>query len=454
MRTSAEPLEGNQVKLTVEVDEEEIRRAEDDTFRRLTREARVPGFRPGKAPRRLLEARLGPKVIREEVLRDMLPRLYADAVLETSLDVIAPPEIDVTAGEESGPVAFDAVVAVRPKVSILGYQGLEVTLPALDPSDADVDAQVDRLREQFAELKVVDRPAADGDLVTIDIHGSRDGAVAEGLTADDLVYEVGTGGIVEEADARLRGASAGGSFEIDAEDAPGGPAHLEITVKQVREKILPVVDDAFASDASEFDTIAELRDDLRTRLATMRRLQARFVLRERAVEALAGLVTEEPPAVLVAAETERLVGDFVHRLSHQQATVDEYLEATGQSGEEVLGELEAQAVLQVKADLALRALAEAEGLDVDESDVDDEIVRIAEQEKQSPARVREVLEQEGRMAGLRSQLRSAKALTWLVENVAVVDDEGRPMDRSALLEDPVEPSDEAVGDGVPEEVEA
>ncbi|MHB1597512.1 MAG: trigger factor [Acidimicrobiales bacterium] len=449
MRTSAEPLEGNQVKLTVEVDEEEIRRAEDDTFRRLTREARVPGFRPGKAPRRLLEARLGPKIVREEVLRDMLPRVYADAVVETSLDVIAPPEIDVTSGEESGPVAFDAVVEVRPRVSVVGYEGLEITLPALEPTDEEIDGQVDRLREQFAELRVVDRAAADGDLVTIDLRGSRDGAPAEGLTADDLVYEVGTGGIVEAADDRLRGASAGTSFSLDADDAPGGPAHLEVAVKQVREKVLPDTDDAFASDASEFETIGELRADLRSRLARVRHFQARLALRERAVEALAALVADEPPTVLVAEETERLANELVHRLSHQQATVEDYLEATGQSGDDVLAQLGEQAKLQVKADLALRALAEAEGIEVDESEIDEEIVRIAEQEKQAPSRVRSLFEREGRMAGLRSQLRSAKALTWLVEHVAIVDDEGRPMERSELLLD----LDEQSEDVVPEEVE-
>jgi trigger factor len=433
MRTSAQPLEGNQVKLTVEVDEEDIRRAEDDTLRRLTREAQIPGFRPGKVPRRILEVRLGSKAIREEVLRDMLPRYYADAVEETELDVIAPPEIDVTAGEEAGPIAFDAVVEVRPKVSVVGYEGLVVTLPSPTPSSEDIDAQVDRLREQFAELNEVDRAAADGDLVTLDVHGSHDGEPAEGLTADDLVYEVGTGGIVAGIDERLRGTSVGDEFELDAEDAPGGPAHLKVYVKQVREKVLPDADDDFASDASEFETLAELRADLSTRMTEVRRLQANIALRERAVEALVELVLDEPPAVLVSEETERMVNDLVHRLSHQQASIEQYLEATGQAPDELIAELEEQAKKQVKADLALRALIEAEAIDVEEAEVDDEIVRIAEQEKQSPARVRSVLEQDGRISGLRSQMRSAKALTWLVEHVGIVDDEGNPMDRSALL---------------------
>jgi len=433
MRTSSEPLEGNQFKLTIEVDEEEIADTQNETLRRLTREARIPGFRPGKVPRRVLEARLGPKLIREEVLRDVLPRYYADAVEETELDVIAPPEIDVTAGEEGGPIAFDAVVEVRPKVTIIGYEGLVVTLPRPVPSEAEVDAQVDRMREQFAQLNEVDRPASDGDLVTVDIHGSREGTPVEELTADDLVYEVGTGGIVEGVDELLRGAAKDDVREIDAEDAPGGPAHLHITVKLVREKVLPEADDAFASDASEFETIAELRDDVVRRMSDVRRLQASMVLQEQAIEALVALVDEEPPAVLVSEETDRLANDLIHRLSHQQANLTQYLAATGKAPEELLAELEQQAVTQVKADLALRALAEAESIEVDESELDDEIVRIAEREKQTPARVRTLLEQDGRIAGLRSQLRSSKALTWLVDHVGIVDDEGKPLDRSTVL---------------------
>ncbi len=433
MRTSTLPLEGNQVRLTVEVDEEEVREAEEEALRRLARDARIPGFRPGRVPRRLLEARLGSKGVREEALRDLLPRTYADAVEEAELDVIAAPELDITSGQEAGPVVYDALVEVRPRVSVAGYEGLVVTLPRLDPTPEEVDAQVDRLREQFAELREVERPAADGDYVTVDVHGTRSGAPVEGLTADDLVYEVGTGGIAAGVDERLRGAVAGSRFELDAEDAPGGPARLELTVRQVREKVLPPADDAFASDASEFDTIDELRADLARRVGELRRMQAGVELRERALEALVELVADEPPAVLVREEAEHLMRDFALRLSRQRATVEEYLAATGRTGDDLAAEFEEQAKKQVKADLALRAVAEAEGIDVEESELDEEIARLAAFQKQPPGRVRATLEQGGRMAGLRSQLRTAKALAWLVEHVGVVDDEGKPMDRSALL---------------------
>lgn len=433
MRTFVEPLEGHKVKLSVEVDEEEIRRDEADTLNRLTREVSLPGFRPGRVPRRVLEHRLGVKGIRQEVLRDALPRYLGEAVEEQELDVIAQPEVEIRAGEEGGPISFDAVVEVRPEVEIPGYEGLSVTVPALEPSDADVDAQVDRLREQFASLVVAEREVQSGDVVTIDVHSTREGTRVDNLSVDDFVYEVGSEGIAPGLDEKLTGASVGDAVELDAEDAPGGPVHLAVTVKQIQEKVLPEANDEFASDASEFDTLAELRDDVRKRLVERRRLEATGALREGAVEALSALVSEEPPAALVDPETESLLHDFAHRLGAQRVRIEDYLAAVGQQPDDFIAELREQARRQVLADLALRALAQAEAIEVDETDVDEELVRLAAQNNVTPGALREALERDGRLSELRSQLKKAKALRWLVEHVAVVDEEGKPVDRSALV---------------------
>ncbi len=172
MRSTVEPLEGNKVKVSVEVDEGEFDKAVDAAFRKIAREVRIPGFRPGKAPRKVLEARFGPDAARDQALRDSLPDFYVDAVKEHDVDAIAPPDIEITAGQEEGPVAFDAVVEVRPRIEVPGYGGLRVEIPSPEATDEEIDAQVDRLREQFAELAEVDRPAADGDVVTIGIHGT------------------------------------------------------------------------------------------------------------------------------------------------------------------------------------------------------------------------------------------------------------------------------------------
>lgn len=434
MRSTSEALEGNRVKLTVEIDEEELRGAVDETIRRLQKEVAVPGFRPGKVPRRLLEVRLGAEAIRAEVIRHALPDYYAQAVEEADIDTIAAPEIDITSGEDAGALAFDAVVEVRPKVSVAGYEGLVVTLPPLEPTDLEIAARVDRLREQFAQLSEVERPARDGDLVTVDVHGVRDGEVAEGLSADDFVYEVGTGGIADGADEQLRGKKAGDIVEIDAPQLKGGAGQLRLLVKQVREKVLPEANDEWASDASEFDTLEELRSHLADNLSSLKKLEARLFLRERVVEALAELVADEMPVTLVAGEVERAREALAHRLAERGLTIDEYLEASGQDPAELDAEFERQAVSQVRADLALRSLAEAEGIVVDDQDLAAQIERLASQTNQDARSLAARLARTGGLEQLRSDVRNEKAVAWLVNSVDIVDEQGAPMDRTLLLE--------------------
>ena len=446
MRSTSEALEGNRVKLTVEVDEDELRKAVDETFRKLQKEVNVPGFRPGKVPRRLLEVRLGSQAIRAEVIRHALPDYYAQAVEEADLDTIAAPEIDITAGEEDGPLAFDAVVEVRPKVSIAGYEGLVVTVPPLEPTQAEIDARIDRLREQFAQLSEVERPARDGDLVTVDVQGVRDGEPAEGLSADDFVYEVGTGGIGEGVDEALRGKKAGDIVDVEAPNMQGGAGSLRILVKLVREKVLPDATDEWASDASEFDTLEELRADVTGRLASLKKLEARLVMRERAVDALAELVVEEMPPTLVAQAAEQARQALANRLGERGVTIDQYLEASGQELSELTAEFERQAASQVRADLALRALAEAEGITVDDQDLAAEIERLAAQTNQNARGLATRLARSGGLEQLRSDVRNEKAVVWLTDSVDLVDEQGAPMDRTLLLE-AVGSEDEAVAAG-------
>src|SRR5271163_2549502 len=220
MRATAEPVEGNKIRLSVEVDEPDVDRVLADMMSDLTRQARIPGFRPGKVPRQVLEARMGGAgTLRAEALREALPDFYAQAIVDADVDPIAPPQIDLKSGEEGGPVAFDAVVEVRPIVAIPGYAGLKVTVPSPTVADEDVDAQVDRLRETDAELIEVSRPIIDGDNVTIDIHGTGPGG-DEVLGADEFLYEVGSGRVVPELDQELHGAKVGGILSF--EGSPGG----------------------------------------------------------------------------------------------------------------------------------------------------------------------------------------------------------------------------------------
>jgi trigger factor len=435
VRSSVEALEGNKVKLSVEVDETEFDEAIGEAFRRIAKEVRIPGFRPGKAPRRILESRLGPEVGRQEALREALPEYYARAVGEHEVDVIAAPEIDITAGQDSGPVVFDAVVEVRPKIQVAGYGSLRVEIPSPDVADEEIDAQVDRLRRQFGELQDVERPAAEGDHVTIDVAGAIGGEPVEGLSVDDYLYEVGSGAVVPELDEHLIGANVGDTVVFDAahpDPDQTDPITFSVLVKGVKEQILPEATDEWAKEASEFDTLEELRADLRERVANVKRVQAQLALREGVIDSLVQLVEDEAPAALVDSEVQRRLEDLAHRLQHQGATLEQYLEATGTAPQDMLEQLRTQATSAVKADLAVRAVIEAEGIAADDDEVDDEIERLATRMGQSADEIRQQLERAGQVSAVRSDVTRGKALEWLADHAEVVDPDGAPIDRSSL----------------------
>jgi trigger factor len=438
MRATAEPLEGNLVRLSVEIDEPEFDRALGDVVRELARQVRVPGFRPGKVPRKVLEARMGGAgALRAEALRESLPDFYARAVVDTELDPIAQPEIDIKSGEDHGAVSFDAVVQVRPLVAIPGYDGLSVTVPGLAVTDEEVQQQLDRLRENDAELEVVGRPAIDGDLVTIDLHGN-DASDAEVVGVDDYLYEVGSGSVVAELDAELHGAKAGAIVAFDAPN-PNNPEEsiaFRVLVKEVKVKKLPEATDEWAAESSEFSTVAELRSDIRDRIGRVKLMQSQMALRQRSIEALSGLVPDdEVPEVLVDAEVNERLHDLQHRLEAQKLGLDEYFQATGTSPDQLLSSVRVDAQAAVKADLALRALVEAEGLPLSDEELDAEIATMAERMGATAADLRRRLDTAGRTGAVRSELRKSKALEWLLDHVDLFDEEGNPMSRDDLRMD-------------------
>ena len=447
MKAVAEPLEGNKVKLSVEVEEAEFDKAVDAAFRRLAREVRIDGFRPGKAPRRVLEAKLGTGVAREEAVREALPSYYENALRETDTDAIAQPEIEITSGE-TGPLVFDAVVQIRPVITVPGYDALRVVVPNPAPSEDDVNAQVDRLRNQGAELNDVERDARPGDNVVIDIHGAQNDEPIAGLDATDLTYEVGTGTLVEGLDPALGGAKAGDVVTFTAE-VPGreGEVNFRVLVKGVKEKVLPEVTDEWASEVSEFDTVDELRTDLIKRMTDIRRANAQMTLRAGTAQALAELVVDDVPEPLVDAEVQRRIEDLAHRLSHQGATLQQWLEATGQSPDDFITAHKADALGNVKVDLALRAVVVSEGIEVSDDELDEELAKVAEGANEKPAKLRKQLEASGAVPVVKLDLSKAKALQWLIDHAEVVDEEGQPVDVAALTAAPEEEvSEESGGD--------
>ena len=305
LQTSVESLDDNKVRLHVAVPAAEFERAIDAAFRKLAHEVKIDGFRPGKAPRRILEARLGTEVARDQALRDSLPEFYLEAVVAESIDVIAPPEIDITAGEEEGDVEFDAVVEVRPEVTVEGYDALQVEIPAPEITDEMVDAQVDQLRERFADIEDSTTPLIDGNYAEIDIKGFVDDEAVEGLTATDYLYEVGSGMLVPKLDEELRGKKAGDILKFTEElperfgERAGEEVAFQVLVKDAKKKVLPEVTDEWAAEVSEFESADELRDDVRKRLDLYARIQAQMLMRDKVMEAAAGLVTIDIPVTLV-----------------------------------------------------------------------------------------------------------------------------------------------------------
>lgn len=454
MKTSVETLEGNKVRLSVEVEESEFEPAVDEAFKRIAREVRLPGFRPGKAPRKLLEARIGIGAAREEALREAVPNYYTEAVAQTELDPIAPPEIDITAGQEEGPVSFDAVVEVRPEVEVIGYQSLRVEMPSPTVSEEEIDEQVDRLRNQYGELVSVDRPAKDGDFVKIDMEGSRDGEPIEGLTVSSYSFEVGLGAVVPEVDENLRGASAGDELSFSGDDhehdesefddeghPPHGPIDFEISVLEVQEKVLPELTDEWVTEASEFETVDELREDVRERLTEARVNQAEAMLRERTAEAVAKLIDFEAPEVMISNEVQQRIQDLAMRLSAQGISLDQYLAITGQPQTQFVAELQETASQSVIVDLALRAVAKAEALEVTEDELHEEFAEAAEQLGETVEAMRTRFDQSGQIIDIRADMLKQKALTWLVERVEIVDSDGNLIDRNDLIADPADESD-------------
>ncbi|MEO7571235.1 MAG: trigger factor [Acidimicrobiales bacterium] len=451
MKSTVEPLEGNKVKLSVEVEAGEFESAVDAAFKKIAGEVRLPGFRPGKAPRKVLEARLGPLAGREQAFQDSLPEYYSAAVLEHDVDVIAAPEFDITGGMEAGDVLFDAVVEVRPSIEVPGYGGLSVTIDRPGVDEDALDAQIERMREMDGTLVGVERPVQDGDTVTIDIAGTLDGEAQSGLTADDYSYTVGSGAISPEVDEHLVGAEAGAELSFGATHPdPDEERELQfqLAVKDVKQKVLPELTDAWASEASEFETLGELRASLADRMTKVRKAQAQMAFQEKVGEALAALVTDEVPPPLVSQEMQERLQDLAMRIQAQGMQLDQYLAMTGTEPEAFSQELRETATAAVKVDLALRAVAEAEGIECTEDDLQGDLDAVAARVGQDADVVRQTFERDGRLSAVRSDIRKRKALEWLLERAEVLDPEGATIDRSELEL----PSEDDEDDGATDEV--
>ncbi|WP_420443259.1 trigger factor [Candidatus Poriferisodalis sp.] len=432
--TATERIVGPRVKLTVEVDAETFDADIEAAFRKLAREVRIPGFRPGRAPRRVLESHFGSEVGRAQALEEAVPRYYAQAVRDNHVDVVNQPELEFTLDGSEGPVAFEATVEIRPVVSISGYKSLQVEIPSPEPPESEIDARIDETRRQFADIAEVERAAEVGDRVTIDIEGSVDGEALPGLSAQDYLYEVGSGGIVPEVDEQLIGCDAGAELSFSAPHPvqPEMEIDFEINVNTVSELVLPELTDDWVDENTEHDSIADLREVTARQLGFGRIMRANMALRDEVQKQLAGLVDGPVPDAMVSGAIADRMSELGSGLQQRNMTIEDWLESTGQEPASFIGELRDDAERGVRLDLALRALATAEGLQADDDDIDAELERMAANDGRSPAQLRDVLAEADGLAHLTSAICKGKALQWVTEAATLVGPDGDTIDRSAL----------------------
>ena len=423
------------VKVSVTIDEAEFDRDIDAAFKTIAKEVKLPGFRPGKVPRKVLEARIGLAAAREQALRDAVPQYLANAVRDHDIDLISTPSIEFTAGQEAGPVSFDATCEVRPEITVPGYGGLRVELSSPIATEAEIDEAVEAELRRQGTLVDVDRPVQAGDHVTVNIAGARDGEPVAGLNTEDWLYNVGSGWVAPSFDEELTGASAGDELTFTA--TPNGtsePADFVVNVSKVQEMVLPELTDEWVSDnLGEFDTVEQWRASLAERIGAGKLNQTRNQFLERTTTALAELVELDPPESMVQADLQARVQATVQQLQSQGVSVDQWLQLTGQDAAAFIESLKVLSQRAVKVDLALRAVGVAEGVEVTDDDLEAEYARIAMQVRQKPAEVRKAYEKNDAVTDLLAQLRKTKALDWLLEHVEVVDPEGNPIDRALVI---------------------
>lgn len=435
VKSTLETLEDNKVKLSVELEPSELDRGIDMAFKKIAKEVRMPGFRDGKAPRKLLETRIGLAAARQQAIQDSVPVYLAQAVREHGVDLIATPDVSLISGEEDGVVTFDATCEVRPVVTVPGYQGLRVELPAIVAAEDDINEAIASERRRHGELADVDRPAQVGDYITVDLAGTREGNPVPGLNTDDWVYEIGRGWVAPTFDEEVTGSVKGATLTFTA--TPNGTeqaADFTVTVQRVQVLELAELTDEWVSEhVAEHHTVDAWRAGITERISGIKLNQARNVLVERITDALAELVDIDAPEIMVASDLQNRVQNTIQQFQAQGIALDQWLSATGQDTNAFIESMRGQSQKAAKADLALRAVAVAEGLEVTSDDLDLEFQRVAMQVGQKVTQVRKAYEKNDAIPDLSAQIAKSKALDWLLHNVTMVDPDGNVLDRDTVL---------------------
>ncbi|MGV0785071.1 trigger factor [Mycolicibacterium sp. XJ775] len=437
MKSTVEQLSPTRVRINVEVPFTELEPDFDRAFKALAQQVRLPGFRPGKAPRKLLEARVGRGAVLEQVVNDALPSRYSEAVTASDVKPLGQPEIEVTKLEDGQELAFTAEVDVRPEITLPEFDALKITVDPIQVEDDEVDAELQSLRARFGTLTGVERGAQEGDFVSIDLSATVDGTEVPEAATEGLSHEVGSGQLIEGLDDAITGLKVGESkvftTKLAAGEYAGQDADVTVTVKSVKERELPEADDDFAQLASEFDTIGELKESLTDQVKRVKSVQQAEQIRDKAIEALLEQTEVPLPEKIVQAQIDDALHNAIHGLDHDEDKFAEQLTEQGSSREEFDAENKTNAEKAVKTQLLMDAVADKLDIQVGQNDLTERLVLMSRQYGIEPQQLIQILQQNNQLPAMFADVRRGLTIAAVVHAATVTDTDGTVIDTTEFF---------------------
>ncbi len=424
MSVQVEKLENSMAKLTIEVSAEELEKALENAFQKNKNKINVPGFRKGKVPRQMIEKMYGPAIFYEDAANDLIPTAYENALDECEEDIVSSPEIDVTQIEKGKPFIFTALVALKPEVKLGKYKGVKVDKIDTKVTDEEVDAEINKQRENNARnIEVTDRAVKDGDMTVIDFEGFVDGVAFDGGKGENYPLTIGSGAFIPGFEDQLVGAEIGKEVEVNvtfpedyqAEELKGKAAVFKCTVKEIKEKELPELDDEFASEVSEFETLAEYKEDVKVKLTEKKTKDAKDAKEAAVIEAIVKDSDMEIPEAMLATQQRQMVDEFAQRIQMQGLSIDQYFQFTGTTYDKMIEQVKPQAEKRIKSRLVLEAVAKAENIEATEEDYEEELKNMAEVYQMEVEQVKEMLPAKS-VSQIKQDIAVRKAAEFAVEN--------------------------------------
>jgi trigger factor len=454
VKSTVEKLSPTRVRINVEVPFTELEPDFDRAFAQLAKQVRLPGFRPGKAPRKLLEARIGRGVVLEQVVNDALPGRYSEAVTSSELQPLGQPDIEITKLEDNEELVFTAEVDIRPEIDLPDLEGLKITVDPIEVTDDEVDTELQSLRARFGTLTGVERAAETGDFVSIDLSATIDGNDVPEAATEGLSHEVGSGQLIEGLDDAIVGLKEGESrvftTTLAAGDHAGEEAQVTVTVKSVKERELPEPDDEFAQLASEFDTMEELKSSLTEQVQRVKRIQQAEQIRDKALEVLLDQVEVPLPEKIVQAQIDDTLHNAIHGLEHSEERFAEALTEQGSSREEFDADNKANSEKAVKTQLLMDAIADKLGIQVGQNDLTERLVLMSRQYGLEPQQLLSYLQENNQLPAMFADVRRGLTVAAVVHGATVTDTDGNVIDTAEFFG----PSGEQAADASGEAPEA